>query len=135
MKRLMFSAVALVLAGVAAWSQPTTVPAPLATGNDAIGIYSSALGNTDGYFFDDWQCGNVGSEIAVGDDKVFKIPNFTYYGYQFTALNVTKMKYLVVDVFPETDMTLAIVPITGAVEKGVQSAVTGGKWNTIKIPV
>lgn len=135
MKRLMFSAVALVLAGVAAWAQPTTVPAPLATGNDAIGIYSSALGNTDGYFFADWSCGNVGSEIAVGDAKVFKIPNFTYYGSQFTALDVTKMKYLVVDVFPETDMTLAIVPITGTVEKGVQSAVTGGKWNTIKIPV
>lgn len=129
-----FTAV-LLMASLSAMAQPTTVPEPVATGNNAIGIYSSTLGNTDGYFFADWGCGNVGSEVTVGSSKVFKIPNFTYYGSQFTAIDLTSMKYLVVDVYPESDMTLTVDPITGTVEKGVQTSLTGGQWNTIKIPI
>lgn len=127
------TAALLCMAGLAQ-AQPTTVPEPVATGNNAVGIYSSDLGNASGYIFADWGAG-AGQEVTIGTKKAFLISNFTYYGSQFDAINATTMTYLHFDIYPMQDMTLAFVPITGAAEKGIQKSLTGNQWNAINIPV
>lgn len=141
MIKYLFTAFA-VLASLAAIAQPTTVPTP--AGNDIVSIYSSALGNTPGYFFDSWG-GGQGETVSIDGKETYKISAFNYFGSQFVtaeqpSLDVSNKKYLHVDIYPMQDMKLAIVMInkssTGNYgEKGWNMNLTANEWNSVDLEV
>ena len=125
---------AMLLAG--AWSasaqEISAIPVPDVTNYQT--VYSAALGNAEGYAFDSWG-GGTGQYIDIQGKQAYQISNFAYFGSGFAAIDATAMDYLHFDIYPMQDMTLAIVPITGAAEKGLQQSLTGGQWNSFDLSV
>ena len=124
----------MLLAG--AWSasaqEISAIPVPDVTNYQT--VYSAALGNAEGYAFDSWG-GGTGQIIDIQGKQAYQISNFAYFGSGFAAIDATAMDYLHFDIYPMQDMTLAIVPITGAAEKGLQQSLTGGQWNSFDLSV
>ena len=131
MKKITILVVALFM-GIAAYAQ-TAVPVPTATIYKS--VYSAALGNAEGFAFDSWGGGN-GEVISIEGTEAYKISNFRYFGSGFVSIDATPYDFLALDIYPLQDMTLAIVPITGRPEKGMNTGnLTGGQWNHIELSV
>lgn len=137
MKKSLLLLFALV-ATLTAVGQPTSVPSP--AGDDQLILYSN--GGQNGFWFDAWG-GGAGLEETIGEQKVYKIANFNYFGSQlYSNLDVSNKKYFHIDVYPLQDMTLAFVMINkneagdgNDGEKGIQKSLTGNEWNSIDIEV
>ena len=131
MKKLTLLAVGLFLTGLAAQAQET-IPVPDVTNYQT--IYSAVLGNAEGYAFDSWG-GGAGEQITIDGKYAYRISNFAYFGSGFAAIDATPMDFLHFDIYPMQDMTLTIVPITGAPEKGIQTSLVGNQWNSFDMSV
>lgn len=113
------------------------VPTPTASNTKA--IYGTALGNANGYAWANWGgSGGSGSTLKVGEDEVFNISTFTYYGSQFGSIDATDYTTLHLDIYPLQDMTIGIVPIithdgSNQPEKGLQQSLTAGQWNSLDL--
>ncbi len=107
------------------------------------GIYGSAIGNANGYGWYSWGgSSDSGTAIKVDGNDAFLIRNFTYYGSQFGAIDVSEYDTLHFDIYAASAAPLTVVPInTDTVnggnqpEKGFQYALEAGKWNSINVPI
>lgn len=115
------------------------IPEPTATVYKS--IFSPYLGNTDGYYFADWG-GGTGASITIEDKEGYQISSFQWFGSQFSNIDVTGYETLHLDVLPQQDMELTIVPITrnaaddaNSPEKGIQFSIKADEWNAIELSV
>lgn len=131
MKKTFLLAAGLLMSTLAVQAQDN-IPVPDVKNYQT--IYSAALGNTEGYAFDSWG-GGSGQEVTIDGKYAYRISNFAYFGSGFSTIDATAMDFLHFDIYPLQDMTLAIVPITGRAEKGIQTSLTGGQWNSFDLSV
>ena len=72
--------------------------------------------------------------MVINGKNAFMMSDFTYYGSQFTSMNVSATTKLHLDVYGLTAGKLTIVPInTGEIEKGTEFTLTVGEWNSLDI--
>ena len=106
-----------------------SIPAIVADSHK-LGIYSFDLGNATGYFWADWGSSTSRESIFFHGKQGTRFSNFTYYGSQFQKIDATAYTTLHIDVYSTYTGTLAIFPITGKPEKGIQINVVENSWNS-----
>ena len=114
---------------VAAPSSSPTAPAWPA--NQVKAVYSATYETDCG--FANWS----GDVQYTQEEYGKKYVNATagYFGLVDFELNCSKMECLHIDVWAAEDFSMGIVPIHGAAEVRVTENITGGKWNSIDIPL
>ena len=86
------------------------------------------------YGWDNWGAATKGEGVVINGKNAFMMSDFTYYGSQFTSMNVSATTKLHLDVYGLTAGKLTIVPInTGEVEKGTEFTLAVGEWNSLDI--
>ncbi len=114
---------------------------PTSVGTNKKGIFSTELGNTAGYGFQDWGGGN-GLATTVNGTAAYQINNFKWFGSGFDKIDATTYEKLHLDIYPSFTGTLTIVPINrnatddgNEVEKGTQFSVTAETWNSLELSI
>lgn len=111
---------------------PADVPAISTTGT-ITKIYTSDE-SAPAYGWDNWGAATKGEGVVINGKNAFMMSDFTYYGSQFTSMNVSATTKLHLDVYGLTAGKLTIVPInTGEIEKGTEFTLTVGEWNSLDI--
>ena len=111
---------------------PADVPAISTTGT-ITKIYTSDE-SAPAYGWDNWGAATKGEGVVINGKNAFMMSDFTYYGSQFTSMNVSATTKLHLDVYGLTAGKLTIVPInTGEVEKGTEFTLAVGEWNSLDI--
>lgn len=105
-----------------------SIPAIVADSHK-LGIYSNDLGNATNYGWDSWG-GGTGEDVTIQGKNAYKISAFHYFGSAFPTIDATTYAQLHIDVYPSFTGTLAIIPITGATERGIQFDVIENSWNS-----
>ena len=109
-----------------------TIPAApeIVSDSHKLGIYSCVLGNATDYGWQPWGS-STGRETVFFQGKIAtQFSNFTYYGSQFAKIDATAYTTLHLDIYSTYTGTLAIFPITGSPEKGIQINVVENSWNS-----
>ena len=109
-----------------------TIPAApeIVSDSHKLGIYSCVLGNATDYGWQSWGS-STGRETVFFQGKIAtQFSNFTYYGSQFAKIDATAYTTLHLDIYSTYTGTLAIFPITGSPEKGIQINVVENSWNS-----
>lgn len=110
-----------------------SIPAIVADSHK-LGIYSNDLGNATNYGWDSWG-GGTGEDVTIQGKNAYKISAFHYFGSAFPTIDATTYAQLHIDVYPSFTGTLAIIPITGATERGIQFDVIENTWKSIDLPI
>ncbi len=106
-----------------------SIPAIVADSHK-LGIYSFDLGNATGYHWESWGSSTGRENVLIHGKQATRFSNFTFYGSQFGKIDATAYTTLHIDVYSTYTGTLAIFPITGAPEKGIQINVVENSWNS-----
>jgi hypothetical protein len=121
---------------------PSSAPTPPSRStSDVISIFSGAYTNVSTDYFPDWGQAGQGSSWALFDlngDKMLQYNKLSYQGNQInSAVNVTNMEYLHMDVWTATDglkLETSLISLSSG-EKPVTRTLEGNKWNSIDIPI
>ncbi len=100
-----------------------------------LGIFSHDLGNTTGYGWQAWSSTTSFESFTIQEKNAIKFTNFTYYGSGFDKIDATGYSKLHLDIYALYTGTIAIFPITGKPEKGIQADVTENTWTPIDINI
>lgn len=106
-----------------------SIPA-IVSDSHLLGIFSFDLGNAPGYGWQDWGSSTIREEVPIRGKNTIKFSNYTYYGSGFDKIDATTYAKLHIDVYASFTGTLAIFPITGTAEKGLQFNVTANSWTS-----
>lgn len=110
-----------------------SIPA-IVSNSHKLGIYSQDLGKATNYGWDSWG-GGTGEDVTIQGKNAYKISAFHYFGSAFPTIDATTYAQLHIDVYPSFTGTLAIIPITGATERGIQFDVIENTWKSIDLPI
>lgn len=125
-------------------AMPEAAPVPEADAANVMSVYSDKYGNADGFSLPNWGEATITKEIELEpNDKSLILSNMTYRGLEFTKMDVSKMEYLHVDVYPETANTVTVTPIWRNIDNNGNYAekayaipdLKAGEWNSIDIPM
>ena len=125
-------------------AMPKAAPVPEADVANVMSVYSDKYGNADGFSLPNWEEATITNEIELEpNDKSLILSNMTYRGLEFTMMDVSKMEYLHVDVYPETANTVTVTPIWRNIDNNGNYAekayaipdLKAGEWNSIDIPM
>ena len=117
------------------WKGIPAAPTPLTDAGRVKSLYSDAYNTVAA----NWEVGSwwqstktVEMTLAEGD-KAYCNTNFNYLGFQFGGNNdivdASQMKYLHMDIYPKTDMTVNVYPIT----KWSNGSTNDTKWKTVSL--
>lgn len=114
-----------------------TLPAipSIVSDSHKLGILSFDLSNATGYSWENWGSSTTLEAISIQGKSATRFNGFTYYGSGFTSIDATGYTTLHLDVYPDFTGTLAIFPITGTDEKGLQFNVTADQWNSVDLDI
>lgn len=125
-------------------AMPEAAPVPKTDAANVMSVYSDKYGNADGFSLPNWEEATITNEIELEpNDKSLMLSNMTYRGLEFTMMDVSKMEYLHVDVYPETANTVTVTPIWRNTDNDVNYQEKAyaipdlkvGEWNSIDIPM
>ncbi|MGE0090701.1 MAG: hypothetical protein AB7S50_14610 [Bacteroidales bacterium] len=106
--------------------------------SDVISIFSDAYTQVAGTDFNpNWGQSTVVTTVSIGGDNTLKYSNLNYQGTALaSAINVSSMEYLHVDVWTEDATTVNFYCISpGPAEKAYSFAIESGVWKSYDIPL
>ncbi|MEI7501747.1 MAG: T9SS type A sorting domain-containing protein [Paludibacter sp.] len=120
----------IVNATTSAAMQAATTPTRAA--NKVISLYSDTYTSST-IAWDNWGSATALSEVLLGtSNNTKKFVNFGWYGMNFSAIDISNMANLHIDVYPTTETVIKITPIGGG-ETLVTLNVIANQWNSIDL--
>ena len=133
------------------WKEEASVnipaaPKPTRNASDVKSLYSDAYTTVaQSWSIGKWWQSTKTSEVAIANgDKVYCNTNFNYLGFQYGSdsqvLDMSAMNYMHIDIYPTSDFTINIYPITrtnGVTNdtKKLSVPLTKNQWNSIDLNV
>ncbi len=117
---------------------PSAAPTPTLAAAKVISVYSDAYTNVGSpNFFPGWGQQTVATATTLGGNNAMQYSNFGYQGITLNATDVSSMNKLHVDIFPTTETTVRLTPIShnpgGAEFPTSLGTLTAYTWNSFDI--
>ena len=117
---------------------PSAAPTPTLAAAKVISVYSDAYTNVGSpNFFPGWGQQTVATATTLGGNNAMQYSNFGYQGITLNATDASSMNKLHVDIFPTTETTVRLTPIShnpgGAEFPTSLGTLTAYTWNSFDI--
>ena len=117
---------------------PSAAPTPALAAAKVISVFSDAYTNVGSpNFFPGWGQATVATATTLGGNNAMQYSNFGYQGITLNATDASSMNKLHVDIFPTTETTVRLTPIShnpgGAEFPTSLGTLTAYTWNSFDI--
>lgn len=115
-----------------------SAPVPTHDASKVISIFSNTYDNVaNTNFYPGWGQSTVASEASLDGNVAMKYTNFNYQGIELGShVNASSMVYLHVDIYPTTESTIRLTPISPGLEIPTSlGTLKMNEWNVFDIPL